>query len=226
MTDHAHHQVLVPKSNDPMETEIIHLIQEHQAENSPNTLVLYDPSHDEKSLHLFQHNAGFVILDAYTNLHQRYFIKQHSVPIICEEARHRLAYAMIHGKTLILRLGNAAVDFIGLFNDDVVKGRTEKNPFPPFQEWHQLPHGFMLNNGENVKHNPPHFPTSLLRKEDFEELRHEGLTSPRDVHCHPSFRLVITSTIPPDRMEELLFNGKHGLPGTMDCYDIKTLAHA
>ncbi len=215
---------LVPKTGDPMEEEIISIIQEHQLQESPNTLVFYDPTKDEKSLSLLQHNAGFVILDAYTNLHQRYFIKQHSVPIICEEARHRIAYAMVHGKTLVIRLGNAAVDFVGLFNDEVVKGRTEKNPFPPFQAWHQLPHGFMLNNGDNIKHNPPLFPESLLRKEDFEELRADGAT-PRDVHCNPNFRVVITSTVPPDRMEELLFNGRHGLPGTMDCYDIHSLAH-
>lgn len=182
------------------------LIEEHIASyrEGDRTIFFVDDSPGEDSLEYFQNSSRFVILDC-KNLQTKRMVNQRSVQPILEEARNRIVYATKFGKTLVLRMGDCVADFVTAMCDENCIDLERSNPFPPYQVWMTLPRGFMLNNGQLIRDNAEAF----LRREDLREIRDGDC-----VALHPNFKLVISTSLPPDRVEELFFSGRYGLPGS------------
>lgn len=198
-----------------MEKKINQILKE--SAEIPQTLLLVDTTPNEDSLTLFKNSAQYVVLDGKL-MNTKKFVRNQTVAFLIEEARASLVYAMKKGKTLVIRLGDVAVDFRSTFNDDSTPGRVDQNPYPPYQTWHSLPSGFMMKKGELLRQGPV-YPDSLLRRDDIREIQ--------DGDCNamePEFQIILTTTIPIDQIDHLLFNGRIGLPGESSDYSLITLS--
>jgi len=222
------------------------LLTEQQKINNKKTYLLIDNTPTETSFKLFEKSSKYVIFDGKL-LHRKRFIRHIPLGTLLEEYRNILVYAMRHGKVLILRLQEIAVDFLSTFCDE---GYLEQypepnadyipyNPYPPYEKWWYLPRGFMLNHGE-ILIQTSSFPARLYRRNDWNELKQQYqddrlgperylMESEKESESQeesvqrdhqrelpllisPQFRIVITTTIPIERVEEMLFNGRFGLP--------------
>jgi hypothetical protein len=222
------------------------VVDENSHEKRP--LLLVDQTPDEYSHKFFERSAEYVILDAKL-LHRKFFVRKTPLMTLLNECRHLLVYAMMRGKTLVIRFCELAVDFQGTFCDENCEGLPKKAPYPPYDKWSFLPRGFMLNQGELLTSAP--YPYSLVRKDDLMEMKDQilrqrssrpvlseekGVDEEDDneayerrlkVHSeiineisdlsfseifHPKFRVIVTTTIRPEAVKELLFNGRFGLP--------------
>lgn len=254
------------------------------------TFMLIDNTPAEKSFKVFERSSKFVIFDAKL-LHRKKFVRNSSLGNILDEYRNILAFAILHGKILVIRLQDVAVDFLNTFCDEGYFEQhgnnhhnadlVENNPYPPYEKWWYLPRGFMLNHGEMLRRSP--FPYCLFRRNDWneikaeygdeygpekflndsmmllqdtnevlpdqgkseksladslqdmmldnhhdeEEFEYDGHDDGEESHKKPKgvpmlfsseFRIVITTTIPLERVEDMLFNGRFGLPGTSSQY--------
>lgn len=176
----------------------------HQYDGLGKTLLLVDCSGAELSLKFFQHSSRFAIMDA-KMMHTKRVMNNQTISSVLDEARHILAYAMKYGKILIIRMGDCSVDFRNTLCDEACVLHDEVGPRYRGEVHHSLPRGFMLNNGELLKSKP--YPDAIMRKEDWREI-HSGDCTP----LHPNFKIVISTCIPPSNLNELLFNGRFGLP--------------
>eukprot|EP01039_Chlorochromonas_danica_P008855 gene8855-9764_t len=124
---------------------------------------------------------------------------------------------MTHGKILVIRLGDAQVDFQSTFCDEAAIDNNNDlqltNPRPPYQSWSYLPYGFMLEDGNRIGHSIS--PDTLLRRDDLKDIE-AGFANKR----HPDFHIILTTTIPRNHLHGMLFNGKYGLPGREEDYTI------
>lgn len=193
---------LVVKNPPLMAQELGKIVSDHRQEE---TLLVLDSTSNEESLKIFLSSAQYVVLDAKV-LHTKRASRHCSIPSLLEEGRHLLSFAMMHGKTLVLRLGDAAVDFRTIFCDEACGDLIRANPRPPHQQWSYLPYGFMLKSGAFVNHAP--FPDALLRRDDLRDIEDGAAQA-----LHPLFRVIVSTTIPRGRLDDLLFNGRFGLPG-------------
>jgi hypothetical protein len=191
-----------------MENEIYGILEKYVPGNK--TLFFIDQSKDEKSLNVFQNSAAFAILDA-KGLHVKRMVSEAKLPQYLDDARHILTFAMKYGKILVLRMGDCNPDFQNGLCDEVIHNLVKENPHPPHSPWKTFPRGFMLNNGQLVRDYADHF----MRREDWREIR-EGDCTP----LHPDFQIILSTTVPPNKLDELFFNGRYGLPGDTSDYDI------
>eukprot|EP01031_Cornospumella_fuschlensis_P047815 gene47815-58578_t len=126
--------------------------------NEESTLLLVDATGTEESLKVFLNSSNFVVFDAKV-MHTKRLSRNQGVPALLEEARNLLTFALMRGKTLVVRLGDAAVDFNSTFNDESCEDIVSQNPRPPYQQWEYLPRGFMLQSGAPLKVSP--YPDTL-----------------------------------------------------------------
>lgn len=176
----------------------------HNYDGLGKTLLMVDCSGNESSLRYFQHSSRFAIMDAKT-MHTKRMVNNETISSILDDARHVLAYAMKYGKILVIRMGDCSIDFRNTLCDESCVFHDKVSPRTRGEEYHSLPRGFMLNNGELLKTKP--YPDAIMRKEDWREI-HGGDCIP----LHPNFKIIISTCIPPSNLNELLFNGQFGLP--------------
>lgn len=191
-----------------MEEQIDKLLDNYFADDK--TLLFVDNTDSEKSLDYFLNSRKFKVLEC-KNLQTKRMVYQHTVYPVIEEARFALVYAMKYGKTLVLRMADCAADFVTAMCDESCRDRETENPYPPHQPWKTLPRGFMLNNGRIARENVDYF----LRREDFREIK--------DGDCeklHRNFKVIVSTTLPAENVEEMLLNGRYGLPGSPEDYHI------
>ncbi len=191
-----------------MEDKIDDILDNYRGDQK--TIILVDNTKGEQSAEYFLNSSRFKVLEC-KNLQTKRMVYQHTVYPVIEEARFALVFAMKYGKTLVMRMLDCAVDFRTALCDEACPDRETENPYPPHQPWKTLPKGFMLNNGRIAKDNVE----MLLRREDLREIR--------DGDCeklHPNFKLIISTTIPANMVQELLLNGRYGLPGSTEDYEI------
>lgn len=152
---------------DPREVYVHNLVAE--ARNNPKTLLLVDNTPDEYTHQVLSRSSDYTMLDARV-MHRKKFIRNSPLHLLLEEARHMLVYAMLRGKTLVIRLAEVSVDFNATFCDENCNDeRIKRNPYPPYEEWAYIPRGFMINHGALLRQHP--YPFSLLRKDDLLEIQ-------------------------------------------------------
>lgn len=194
-----------------MEDKIDDLLDNYMSNDK--TILLVDNTGSESSLDYFLNSSKFKVLEC-KNLQTKRMVYQNTIYPVIEEARFALVFAMKYGKTLVMRMSDCAADFVTSMCDECCRDRETENPYPPHQAWKTLPRGFMLNNGQIARDNVD----MLLRREDLREIR--------DGDCeklHPNFKLIITTTFPSDSVQELLLNGRYGLPGSTEDYQVVVL---
>lgn len=194
-----------------MEDTIEDLLEAYAADD--RTIILVDNSDDEESAKYFLNSRRFKVLEC-KNLQTKRMVYQHTVYPVIEEVRQALVFSMKYGKTLVMRMLDCSADFVSSMCDENCHDRETENPHSPHQPWMTLPRGFMLRNGRLVRENADKF----LRREDLREIRDGDC-----VKLHTNFKIIITTTLPASMIEDVLVNGKYGLPGTMDDYNIVIL---
>lgn len=224
---------------DERDLHLQQIVDEYRLQGVGKTMLIVDESKEEFTQKFFEKSADYVILDA-KNLHRKKFVRKTPMPILLDECRHLLAYGMLRGKILVIRMAEISVDFYNTFCDESCPELPKANPQPPYQPWRFLPRGFILNNGENLRGDPH----SLLRRDDLREVgefilkRRAAKTKADDGEdneefqeqlmksasnlgitdlsiseaCDPNFRIIVTTTIKPEYLKDMLFNGRFGLP--------------
>ena len=82
------------------------------------TPLIVDNTYNEESLRLFlKYPNRFTVIDGKKMHLDKCFRKEPLLPIL-EEARRLLVLAMMNNRTLVIRLGDSATDFLHTFNDD------------------------------------------------------------------------------------------------------------
>jgi len=160
----------------------------HNYDGSGKTLLMVDCSGNESSFKFFQHSLRFTIMDAKMMATKR-MVNNHTISSILDDARHVLAYAMKYGKILVIRMGDCSVDFRTTLCDEACVFHDKIGPRSCAEEYHSLPRGFMLNNGELLKSKP--YPDAIMRKEDWREINCGDCTP-----LHPNFKIIISTCIP------------------------------
>lgn len=192
------------------------------------TLFIVDQTEGEQTLHLFTTSAKYVVLDA-DKLNMKRTIKKQSIASILEECRFQLTFAMKYGKILVIRFGNSMTDFKYTFNDECCEGLEAMQKHNHHQKASYLPLGFMLRSGEGMK--DEHMVRALYRREDIVEMIMEG-DEEDDVGdishvvpvCHPGFKVVMTTSMPYEKLDDFHFHRKYGLPETRDMYDVRVFS--
>ncbi|RYH15109.1 hypothetical protein EON65_32310 [archaeon] len=195
-----------------MEQRVFDIVTRSSEES---TVLLVDTTGTEESLRVFQNSSNFVVFDAKA-MHTKRLSRNQGVPALLEEARNLLTFALMRGKTLVVRLGDAAVDFNSTFCDDSCEDIVSQNPRPPYQQWEYVPRGFMLQSGSPLK--VPPYPDTLYRRDDINDI-----SSGMGMHLHPNFKVIVSTTLPENRLDDMLFNGKYGLPGMKRDYQVVKL---
>lgn len=180
-----------------------------------STVLLVDTTGTEESLKVFQNSSNFVVFDA-KGMHTKRLSRNQGVPALLEEARNLLTFALMKGKTLVVRLGDVAVDFNSTFCDEACPDIVSQNPRPPYQQWDYVPRGFMLQSGAPLTQSP--FPDTLYRRDDLNDIS-SGVSQ----RLHPDFKVIVSTTLPEGRLDDMLFNGKFGLPGMKRDYLVAKL---
>jgi len=198
---------------DPYDDALTRLVADVRASaasaETRKTLLLVDTSPDESSLSYFQSGYGgedCIILDA-LRLHLLIHARREKLPKLLEETRRRLVFAMIHGKTLVVRLNRVAMNF-NAFNDEAVLSSCdrERDPWPPYSPWSFLP-SFWLLQGGKVLRDDSQTTGQMIRRGDY-----EGDQKPT---CHNSFTVLFTTTTPLEDVNDRLFSPHNPcLPGS------------
>jgi hypothetical protein len=172
------------------------------------TPLFVDCSKNEDSLQVLRGDANCVILDA-KKMHWEYQVKKFSVEEVLEHCRALLVFAMRRGRTLVVRLNSCSTDFLGTLNDDAcpaTAGNTQRAWFPLD----------LFRNCGQVAVTDSNLCDRLHRREE-REPKGKGPS-----FCEPGFRLIVTTTLDPGAVHEMLFNGSFGLPSA-ECFDVIAL---
>lgn len=161
------------------------------------TPLFVDTSSDESLLNLLRSHADFVILDA-KKIHWENSVKKFTIDDILERCRALLVFAMRRGRILVVRMQGTSADFLQTFNDDAVPelGQSNQSCFP-IEIFRRCGH---------IAYSDDDVCMRLHRRED-----REPKGTGRAV-CDPKFRLIVTTTIAPNLVHDMLFNGSFGLP--------------
>lgn len=159
------------------------------------TPLILDSSQDEKVCTYLTYRSNCVILDA----KQMVLEGRNQTPrAILERARTKLAGAMFHGKTLVIRLANSVPDFLGKYCDQALPDKLPEGK-ALFPKEVFIRGGTLLKTEEWCK--------KLYREED--TLPHKNL-----FFCRDEFNVVVVSMFSYQDACEFLFppDGKFGLP--------------
>lgn len=193
------------------------------------TLFVVDQTQGEKTLGLFTQSADYVVLDA-EKLNMKKAIKKQSVSSLLEECRFLLTFAMKYGKVLVIRFGTSMTDFKFTFCDEYCPGLEPFQKHNLQQRARYLPRGFMLNSGGHLM--AEDMVRALYRRDDLVEMlmdmddgQDEAIDLSRAIPvCHPDFRIVMTTSMPYEKLDDFHFHNKYGLPETRALFDIRVVA--
>lgn len=178
-----------------------------------NTIFIVDETEGEKTLKYFKNSAKFLLMDAEL-LTMKMTTKRQPLEVILEECRFQLTFAMKYGKVLVLRFGNSMTDFKNTFCDECCPTRPLTDKANPTQPISFLPKGFMLHSGEHLK--AEHIVRCLYRRDDIVEMLEEEDedTDFEDIipTCHPDFKVILTTSMPHEKLDDFHFHAKYGLP--------------
>jgi len=163
------------------------------------TLLLIDESEKEESLRYFQVGLGSescVLLDAF-RLHLMINVKKEKMMKLLEEVRRLVVCAMINRKVLVVRLQKVAMNFLNFNDESILPEGQEKDPWPPYGAMSYLPSIWLLEGGKSLREDPV-WAKQMFRRGDF-----DGETKPP---CHKDFRIIFTTTIPYDSLDDRLFS--------------------
>lgn len=178
------------------------------------TLLLIDESINEDSFHYFKfHTAVYDLFDAEA-MNRKSAVKKQSVASILEEARFQLVYAMKYGKVLVIRMGYSMVDFKYTYCDEECPELTTNERHAPYQQLSYLPRSTLLYSGQHLKQ--PMYIQTLFRRSD----KFEFGESNEPVTCHKDFKIIITTRVLADRINDFYFNYRYGLPGDRSYYNL------
>lgn len=177
------------------------------------TLFLVDQTDGEKTLKHFKNSAKYLVMDA-DLLNLKRTTKKQSMDIILEECRFQLTFAMKYGKVLVVRFGNSMTDFKNTFCDEVCTTLATHDKTNPSQRLSYLPRGFMMQSGEHLKGVLQ--VRALYRRDDIVEMLDEEDEEVdfADVVpvCHPDFKIILTTSMPYEKLSDFHFHAKYGLP--------------
>lgn len=208
-----------------LDVEKLNKLIDHVTVGSP-TLFIVDETEGEQTFDIFKQSASYVVLDADV-LNMKKNIQKQSVSFILEECRFKLTFAMKYGKILVVRFGNSMTDFKFTFCDEFCPELTKRHKGLPRQLCSYLPRGFMMNSGQGLRDET--IVRALYRREDLVEMLLEGDEENSEDFlsmvpvCHPSFKVVMTTTMPFDKLDDFHFHSKYGLPAQRAQFDIRRL---
>lgn len=177
------------------------------------TLFLVDQTDGEKTLKHFKNYAKYLVMDA-DLLNLKRTTKKQSMDIILEECRFQLTFAMKYGKVLVVRFGNSMTDFKNTFCDEVCSTLPTHEKSNPLQRTNYLPRGFMMQSGEHLKEEAQ--VRALFRRDDIVEMLDEEDEEVDFAEivpiCHPDFKIILTTSMPYEKLSDFHFHAKYGLP--------------
>ena len=171
-------------------------------DSSDKTILFVDTSADEESLKSIRTDPNFVVLDA-RKVSIELGVEKHSLVDSLEHCRRHLVNSMRTGRVLVIRLGPNSTDFLATLNDSRylasgghLASSGKSLSFFPLELFQQS--GNVLRDRD--------WCVKLFRRED----RPPKGTGPAE--CHPNFKVIVTTTLDPEHIDEALFNGSFGLP--------------
>lgn len=190
------------------------------------TLFIVDQTEGEQTTQLFTQSAKYVVLDA-EKLNMKKTIKKQSIPSLLEECRFQLTFAMKYGKILVIRFGTSMTDFKFTFCDEHCPDIETVQKHNHRQKACYLPRGFMMQSGQAVKEEI--MARALYRRDDIVEMLMDmDEEEAVDIHtatpvCHPDFRVVMTTSMPFEKLNDFHFHTQYGLPDVRSQFDIRIL---
>lgn len=182
------------------------------------TLLLVDESDNEFSREIFLHSSNYVVLDA-DILAKKRSMQKKSVAFLLKEARTLLIYAMTHGKILVVRMSDSKTDFLYTFCDECCDSIEKESKYPPYKTLSYLPRDFLLKSGSLMT--TSEFVANLFHREDMHEINNN-----QNFELNlAKFKVIVTTTIPVDKLELQLLNGVFGLPGGKDDYRVHSVGN-
>jgi hypothetical protein len=166
------------------------------------TFLIVDNTPAEDSLAFCLEEERCIVLDG-RKLHFDRTMKRKPLRLILEDARLVLLNAMIHGKTVVLRLKDVCLDVLTMNDEHCLDLDPVAEHFPPFGKISYLPACWLLRSGHDLRREEWH--RAIIHRTDF------GKTQERPP-CHPRFSVVVTTTTPLSLLDERLFRSTIGLP--------------
>jgi hypothetical protein len=190
------------------------------------TLLLVDQTEGEQTHNIFLTSAKYVVLDA-EKISMKMTVKKQSIASILEECRFQLTFAMKYGKTLVVRFGYHMTDFKFTFCDERCPGLDSHQKHNHLQKARYLPRGFMMDSGAGLREEA--MVRALYHREDIIELIQDAEEDQDEVAdiahfvpvCHPDFKVVMTTSMPYEKLDDFHFHVKYGLPSPRDTFDIR-----
>lgn len=178
------------------------------------TIMLLVDHHFEEALNeYFLNEERVVVLDG-RKLHFDLTMKKKKLHLVLEDARRSLLHAMVHGKTVVLRLANVCFDLLSTCDEHCPELDPVVELFPPFGKISYLPEIWHYNSGLALRQEEWH--RRIIHRTDFQK-------DEARLPCHPRFSVIFTSSTPRESLDERLFRGGVGLP-SRDFFRVVALA--
>jgi hypothetical protein len=168
------------------------------------------------SRNYFLQSSKYVVLDG-DLLAKKRSMQKKTVAFLLKEARTLLTYAMKHGKILVVRMSDSKTDFLNTFCDECCEQLQKESKYPPYQKLSHLPRNFLLKSGSLMA--ADEMKAGLFHREDLHEI--ENIENFEDNIL--AFKVIITTVIPIEKLEQQLINGLFGLPGGKSDYLVRSV---
>lgn len=188
-------------------------LSEEERLTEKTILLLVDQQFEEALNEYFLNEERVVVLDG-RKLHFDLTMKKRKLHLVLEEARRSLLHAMVHGKTVVLRLAHVCFDLLSACDERCPELDPVEELFPPFGKISYLPEIWHYYSGLALRQEEWH--RRLIHRTDFQKDE----TRPP---CHDRFSVVFTSSTPRESLDERLFRGGVGLP-SRDLFRVVALA--
>lgn len=181
-------------------------------ETRTRTLLLIDLTPKEESQDYFKARTDVYDFFDAEEILRRSAVNREPCSSILEYVRFRLVYAMKYGKALVVRMGFSMVDFKYTYCDEECPELMPNERHAPYRTLSYLPRSSLMYSGQHLKRDV--FVQNLFRNSDFLEFAESN----QPVACHKNFRILLTTRVHPDQMDDFLFNRRYGLPGDKTSY--------
>ena len=114
------------------------------------TVLLVDTTANEETLEYFLNEERCIVLDG-NKMHFDRTMRKRKLALILQDARLVLLNAMLHGKTVVLRLKDVCLDLLTCSDEHCPELEPTTEPFPPFGPISYLPGCWLFNGGAALR---------------------------------------------------------------------------
>ncbi len=123
---------------------------------------------------------------------------------VLEGMRITLVHAMMHGKAVVVRMGDTVADFLTCDDDHCPNLDPLFEAYPPFGKLAYVP-SMWYHRGGSILKSDAVWPKRMYRRKELDR----GRITPV---CHANFGVLFTTTMGMDELSSRVFNGTTGLP--------------